>query len=414
VDNKDYVLIVGASDLVMPAYRITKEELGLGVIALDYNPKAPGMLYADKSLVVSTKDVDGAVKAAKQMSKSCKIKGVFTAGADVEVTVAAIAEALSLPGVPLEVAQRCNNKLLMHEYLDKKEFKEKAKYRAVNNIQELHNAVENVGLPCIIKPIDNCASRGVQIIERIEELKEAYNMAVSYNISQNNKNKVIIEEYLAGSKHTIEMITYENRWYLLSIIDTHYISPRWPCETGLNTTILSKDVQSRMFNFTKKVAKLIGINFGAHKVDVSLPPDGSIKLIELTARLSGGFHCQYASPLAYGSHDIRAALKLAIGHPLDLGDIRHRYEKGAAVRAVFPEPGRIKSISGVKKTKSLRGVEEVFIWKRVGDVVGPYRNSADRFAFVIAKGETTEEAIENAERGVDIIKITTEPIGRVR
>ncbi|MGQ9812633.1 MAG: hypothetical protein ACUVQ2_04420 [Dissulfurimicrobium sp.] len=90
----------------------------------------------------------------------------------------------------------------------------------------------------------------------------------------------------------------------LTFIDTHYISKRWPCETGLNTTKQPLTMQERMFKFASNVARLIGIDFNAHKVDINIAPDGSIKLIELTARLSGGFHCQYASPLAFGSNDI--------------------------------------------------------------------------------------------------------------
>src|SRR5687768_16387591 len=114
-DFKEYVLIVGASDLVMPAYRIAKEELGLGVIALDYNRHAPGMLYADVALEVSTKDVEASVAVANEISKKHNIKGVFTCRADVEITVAAIANTLSLPWIPVEVASRCNDKLLMHQ-----------------------------------------------------------------------------------------------------------------------------------------------------------------------------------------------------------------------------------------------------------------------------------------------------------
>lgn len=408
-DNRDYVLIIGASDLVMPAFWIAQEGLGLGTIALDYNPQSPGMRYADVALEVRTKDIQAAVAAARRISQRYPVKGVFTCAADVEVTVAAVSEALSLPGIPMEVARRCNDKVLMHRHLDNQGFQEKAKYRVVYNPDEAVEAGRTIGFPCIIKPIDNCASRGVLRVDRVESVAEAYALAVSFNGQRGGE--ILVEECLEGTKHTVEMIAWQDRWYLLSIIDTHYISPRWPCEIGLNTTQQPGPMQERMFRFSEKVARQIGIDFNVHKVDINIAPDGAIKLIELTARLSGGFHCQYASPLAFGSHDIRAALKLAVGQPLDLEDIRHRYEKGAAVRAVFPDPGRIVAISGVEEAKAAPGIEEIFIWRQVGDLVGPYNNSGDRVAFVIAKGETTEEAIDNAERGVKLVNIQTLPGG---
>ena len=403
--NKKHVIIIGASDLVLPAYRIAREELGLGTIAFDYNSEALGMKCADVAVCVSTKDVPAAVIAAEKLRSEYNITGVFTAGADAEITVAAVAEALSLPGIPLDVAKRCNDKLAMHRHLDSVGFTEKPRYRLVHNVEEALEAVNAIGLPCILKPLDNCASRGVQRIEHVGEVEGAYALATSFN--GNRGTNILVEECLEGTKHTVEIMAWEDRWHLLSIIDTHYISPRWPCETGLNTTIKSTAMQNLMFKFAERVARLVGINFNAHKVDVNVAADGTVKLIELTARLSGGFHCQYASPLAFGSNDIRAALRLSVGEPLNMDDIRHRFERGAAVRAVFPKPGRIVSISGLEDAKSAKGVAEVFVWRKVGDMVGPYLNSADRPAFVIAGGETTDEAVTLAELGRDMIRIET-------
>jgi biotin carboxylase len=363
------------------------------------------MEYADIALPVSTKDVPAAVEAARELSRRYPIAGVFTAGADVEITVAALAEALSLPGIPVEVARRCNDKLLMHRHLDSLGFTEKARYRVVRTAREAEEAARAAGFPCVVKPLDNCASRGVQRVEEASLLGDAYGLAVSFNGDRGGE--VLVEECLEGTKHTVEMLAWKDRWHLLSIIDTHYISPRWPCETGLNTTTQPPDMQERMFRFSEQVARLIGVGFNAHKVDVNIGRDGAIRMIELTARLSGGFHCQHASPIAFGSHDIRAALRLSVGDDLDPEDIRHRYERGAAVRAVFPEPGRIVSVSGVEEARRMPGVAEIFVWRGSGETVGPYQNSADRPAFVIAGGETTREAVENAERARDRIRIET-------
>lgn len=405
-ERKKSVIIVGASELVFPAFRIAREDLGLNIIAFDYNPDAVGMRYADVPMNVDTKDVEGAVAKAKELSASYDIQGVFTCGADVEVTVAAMAETLALPGIPLSVARDCNDKIRMHQRLDAQNFQHKARYRIITEVSQLGDAASYVGFPCVIKPIANCASRGVQRLEHGDELHAAYVLAQSFNMGE--ENRVLLEQSLEGSKHTVEMIAYEGETHLLSIIDTHYISPRWPCETGLNTSLLSQDKQQQAFDFAKDVARAIGIDYGAHKVDINIDASGQFSVIELTARLSGGFHCQYASPLAYGSNDIRAALKLAVGMPLDMEDIRHKWSKGSAVRAVFPEAGVIRQIEGVAEAKAMPGVAEVFIWCKPGDKVGPYHNSADRVAYVIAEGEDTMTAIANAELATKQIQITTE------
>lgn len=404
---KDHIIIIGGGALTMPAYRIAREELGLGIIAFDGNSATEGMRYADLAVEVSTKDMLGAAKAARSIADDLSVVGVFTCGADVEITVAAVADALGLPGVSMDVARRCNDKVLMHRHLDAMGFAAKPNYAVSDSVADAVKSAELIGFPCMVKPVDNCASRGVQRADDSVQLADAFELAAQFNIDQTAG--VLIEQCLLGSKHTVEMVTFNGQWHLLSIIDTHYISLRWPCETGLNTTILSEQEQDRLFDFAVSAAKAIGINYGAHKVDINLSPSGEIGLIELTARLSGGFHCQYASPLAYGSHDIRAALRLAIGQPLKMEDIHHRWARGAAVRALFPEPGRIVSIQGKEGALKLPGVQEVFIWAAIGDHVGPYRNSADRFAFIITDGETPEDAIRNAEVAAGVINIETLP-----
>jgi biotin carboxylase len=268
-------------------------------------------------------------------------------------------------------------------------------------------AAARIGFPCVVKPVANCGSRGVQRLESARDLGVAFRLAQAFNLG--GDRRVLVEQALEGSKHTVEMIAWRDEWHLLSIVDTHYLSPRWPCETGLNTTTLSPELQRRAFAFAADVARRMGVTFGAHKVDVNVDAGGEVGLIELTARLSGGFHCQYVSPIAHGSHDIRAALKLAVGSPLDRDDIRHRWERAGAVRAVLPPPGLVTAIGGTERARAQPGVAQVFVWCRPGDRVGPYRNSVDRPAFVIAGGSTPAAAVANAGRGADALTIRTVP-----
>ena len=102
-------------------------------------------------------------------------------------------------------------------------------------------------------------------------------------------------------------------------------------------------------------------------------------------------------------------MRLAVGRDLDPRDIAHTHERGAAVCAVFPDPGRIVRIDGIDAAKKAPGVEQVFVWRRVGDRIGPYLNSADRPAFVIAGGDTPAEATANAARGAALVEIETVP-----
>ena len=70
-------MILGASELQVPAI-IKAKEMGLYVIAVDINPKAPGFEYADMYELISTIDTLRILDAARKHS----INGIITLASD--------------------------------------------------------------------------------------------------------------------------------------------------------------------------------------------------------------------------------------------------------------------------------------------------------------------------------------------
>ena len=112
------IIIIGAGLLQVPAIQIA-QDMGLYAIVFDYNKDAHGMKIADLPMVVSTRDVDGSVRAARDLSKQMEINGVITVGTDASTTVAAVANALGLPGNRFEDAYAASNKIRMRERFKK-------------------------------------------------------------------------------------------------------------------------------------------------------------------------------------------------------------------------------------------------------------------------------------------------------
>lgn len=406
-----WILILGGGLLTRTMYEKCRM-LGLKIIAFEWNLSAPALSLADEVMRVNLKDMDAVRDSAKKAGLKYGPSGVVTCGSDIEIAVAVAAEALALPGIPVQVAIECNDKVAMRRKLDAAGLGDTL-WAEVKNIEEAITAADDIGYPCFFKPVDNCGSRGCKTMTSAQDIKDWWAEAISFSI--NAGQRALIEEYQDGPRQTVEMIVENGTPHLVSIIDTHYIYEEpakypfgnWPVETGLNTTELSPDMQDKLFAHSARVVKAMGVVFGPVKVDTTTTKDG-IKTIELTARLSGGFHCQYATPLAYGTDEISAVARMAMGENLDMELIRHKYNRAAVVLAKFPIPGKIKVIRGQKEAKRIPGVKEVIFVRDIGDRITHYRNSTDRVAFVIADGDTIEEARQNAQRGIDALVIETE------
>ena len=168
------IIIIGAGLLQVPTIQIA-QEMGLYTIVFDYNKDAYGMKIADYPMVVSTRDVDGGVRAARDLSQKMEIHGVITVGTDASTTVAAVANALGLPGNRFEDAYAASNKIRMRERFKKNNVAQ-PNFFPVWNYEEAIEAYRHLNKPIVVKPADNMGARGVMKVSNENDVLIAFNI----------------------------------------------------------------------------------------------------------------------------------------------------------------------------------------------------------------------------------------------
>jgi biotin carboxylase len=400
------ILIVCGGLLQVPAIDAA-HDLGLRVVMTDGRIDAPAMKLADEPFQLDIYDVEGHVALVRKLQRRHELVGVFAEGADVEVTVAAAAPPAGLPGIPVEAAQNTKNKARTRACLDRAGIPNPA-WAEVATVEEATAVAEGIGYPLVVKAVDNCASRGTTRVAAPQLLEPAIRLA----IENSTTSTALIEGCLTGSEQSVELLFDKSgRAHRLNVVDRPFASDvSYAIELGhVNPSALPPAEQERIFELAEAAAAASGVAFGAFKADTILTAEGP-RIIEVTARLSGGFDCQKTTPLATGRNFIRAAMRLACGMPLDPTDLEPTRHLHAAAWTAFPRPGRVVRVGGVDRVLDLPGVDEVLLRVEVGDVIPEYRDCATRPAFVIASGRTSGEAIANAQRGVDVLEIETEPV----
>lgn len=402
------VMLVGAGLLQVPAIDVI-HDIGLRVCATDRDPAAAAFGLCDETVVMDTKDVAGHVELARRLAARGDLAAVFTEGADVEVTVARAAAAAGLPGCAVEAAEICANKAAFRRVCDAAGLPG-PRFREVENLAEARLALREVGLPAIAKPLDNSASRGATKIATEDELQDALAEALRWSGS----GTALIEECLSGPEQSVEtIVAQDGRQWRCNIVDRPFAFDPYPIELGHdNPTILDDARQAELYELVEASTRAVGIDLGAAKADTMWTARGPV-VLEMTARLSGGFHAQYSSPLAHGTNDIKACLDLALGRAVDPGDVTPRMRHHSVCRALFPAPGRITAIDGVDDALALDGVEHVIFRMDVGDEIRPYRHCADRAGFVITCADTRDDALAAAEAARQAIRIVTAPAAMV-
>jgi biotin carboxylase len=402
-DMRPAVLVVSGGVMQVPAIEAA-HQLGLAAILTDRDPAAAALAHADEAHTVDIFDAEGHVELARRLQETWDLRGVFCQGADVEVTVASVAEALGLPGIPVAAAKRTKNKALMRAAFDKAGVIN-PRWIEVRDESEADAALAEVGLPCFVKALDNSASRGTSRVDNAEDLVSAIRHATAYSTTKS----ALVEECYVGPEQSLETIfDADGKLHRLNIVDRLFTHDGgWALELGhVNPTRLPQADQEALYELAEAAAQACGVSFGVFKADTILTADGP-RILEVASRLSGGFDAQVTTPLATGRNFIRGAMRLAVGMPFEETDFIPIRDAYAAAWAALPPPGRVVSIDNVDDVKTLPGVHDVFLRTALGEIIEPYIDCGARPAFVVADGPTYDEAIDRARAGAETLSITT-------
>lgn len=386
------IWIVGGGLLQVSAVHAARQ-LGLRVIVSDGNPNCPCAKLADEFYEVSTRDIRGHCKIANAHKE--KIDAVFTEGASVEQTVAAIAAELNLPGISPAVAAQIAIKSYMREVLNSADCS-KVRGKSAFTFETALGLMGNFRDGFILKPSDASGSKGVKKFSSTEEFsREDFDLAAGYSSS----GQVVLEELLQADptecpEQSVETLWYNGKGHWLNWVDRPFVKGTpYSIERGhLNPANHTVARQREAEQLVLRAGRLLGMTTGIFKADLMWTTKG-LKILETTARLSGGFDSQLTSPLAHGVDYITGAMLMALGEAPHWEFFVPKWHRGAAVVARFIPEGTVKRIDSLAAEK-----EGAIVLKTIqtGDHQSKIVNCADRHIFTCATGTDSISAWNTA------------------
>ena len=392
------VLIIGAGPAQYKGIAKARE-MGLFTIAMDVNPRAPGLTIADIPLVLDVKDCENAIKVAQQY----QIDGVFSIASEVSVrTVAAVAEELKLPGLSREVSRTVTDKALMREKYAEENVPS-PRFRVVYTLKEAINAIGELPLPVVIKPSDNAGSRGVTKVDKESEIQGAYERANGFS----EQGKVIIESFMEGVEISVEAFVYQGRARILALSD----KIRTPPPYLLDTTVIfpsnyPKEPQDKICEVARKAIRAVNISNGAVHNEIMMTAEGPM-MVELAARGPGFKVFTDMIPYVTGVDVTEGIIKLALGEQPNL---EIRANRGSVLKFIGAAPGRIKEIKGKDEVRNISGVFEFELYLGVGDKIRSLTSGDDRVGHIISFADSREKALEVVEKAERLLEIEVESV----
>lgn len=390
------IMILGASILQFPAIEKAME-MGLGVIAVDMNPEAVGFKVPGvMKEVISTIDTPAILEAAKRH----EINGILTLASDMPMqSVTIVSHEMGLVGISEDAALKATNKAYMRDAL-KEAGVPVPMYFRVKGKEEFRSAVEKIrdaGYKCIIKPVDNSGSRGVDLLASDADLEKEYDYTVQFS----RGGEIIVEEYMEGPEVSVETLAVNGDIHVIQITDKLTTGAPYFVEMGHSQpSQLDKKTQEKIKCVAISANKAIGIQNGPSHTEIKVTKDGP-KIVELGARLGGDCIATHLVPLSTGVDIVECSIRIALG---EKPDMEPKWNKGSAIRYFKTGIGTVKRIRGVMDAEEVEGVIQVSIVHGVGEQTEVIRSSVDRAGFVITEANDAKNAVEIAEMGCSLIE----------
>jgi len=380
--------------------------LGHAVCVIDGAETAPLFAEADYRIVRSFADVDGVLAELAQLG--IEPVAVATMGSDQAVLpTARLAERLGLPGLPARTAEIVADKRKMRAAFEKAGV-DSPRGRELSNLDEAGKALDEVGVPTVVKPVDGSGQRGVTEVRSAEKLPAAVERA----LAASRAGAAVLERYVEGDEYTVNGFLLDGEYFPMSVTRRLLHPPPrlGVCIAHRYPSSLPPDGERELFRLADATSRAVGIESGPSYVQVRVE-NGCPWTIEVGARLGGGKDAELAK-LVTGFDAIRANVLWALGE-LSRGDLDPGEPTAPCgqVRFVVTQPGPITRLDAAPALE-LEGVHEAGFYWQEGMVLPPLTSGAERLGYLLLTAEDESELDARTEQALDalVIEIAAEQL----
>lgn len=393
------LLILGAMEMHVPLIQRAKE-MGNYVITVDYIPENPGHKLADEAYFDSTTDLDAVLK----LSKKLNIDGIMTYNSDPAAPTAAyVAEKLGLPGNPYQSVKIMSEKNLFRDFLISNGLNA-PKFGNYLNIEAALCHINDFSFPIIIKPVDSSGSKGVTVVNNVNDVQNAIECA----LEKSRSKKFIIEEYIepVGKQLHGDGFVQNGKVVFLHLGDHHFdstinnlvpYSTTYPTEHPVEIVNACKN---QIQDFMSKV----GFKNGGFNVELRISnKDNKPYIIDIGARNGGNFTPKV---IEYGSgfNFLDRAIKIALGENID--DIKMTDKVSNFVSYLILHSDKNGVLNNIVLDKMIEDrIIEKHIYLKSGDKVETFLGANAALGVLIMKYESREVMDEIVENFPNLYKV---------
>ena len=334
------IMLLGSGELGKEVI-ISAQRLGCEVIAVDRYDNAPGMQVADKYEVINMLDEQELKKCIKKHKPDLIVPEIEAIRTEILLEIEKEGQ------IVIPTARAANLTMNRDRIRDlaKSIGLPTAQYQYAENINDFTKAVEEIGIPCVVKPVMSSSGKGQSTVNSTSDIENAWNYAIEG--ARGDRVRVIVEEFISFDYEiTLLTVKQKNGPTVFCPPIGHY-QERGDYQYSWQPQEMSEDAITQAQNIAKKITDELG-GMGIFGVEFFIK-NNNVIFSELSPRPHDtGMVTMKTQRLSEFDLHVRAFLEL----PITQNMIDSDFSSGASHVVLAEKEGNVDSYEGINEALS--------------------------------------------------------------
>lgn len=383
------------------------KKLGLNVIVLN-KEKNWAQPYVDHWIIADTTNHREAITAVEKFisdNPETKINGALTFWEDDVLLTAKIIDKFNFIGVPYSIAKKIRNKYLFREFCNENGIPT-PKYKLVRTKEDLKQVADKFRFPLVIKPAYGSSSAFVVRVETKDDLQNVFrfvrnNMSINVEPALSDGMELYVEEFIDGDEVDIDILLQNGKIKFYSIADNFNKAKSiffYDSGQAIPSSLPLKK-QDELLELAEESLEKLGVQNGCIHFEAKSTSHGPLP-IEINLRMGGDYIYSYIKD-GWNVDIIEMAVKIALGQYLKVKkpDSPHKYIIGWDIHPEYS--GILVQLDISEKTKNNRNLEEMHVYKKIGDPVLVPPDGYEQLGWLTVSGVNLIDVQDNLREVLD-------------
>ncbi len=267
--------------------------------------------------------------------------------------------------------------------------------------------------PCVLKPLNMSASRGVIRVNNEDEFLaacERLKPIVATASGEFEQRHVLIEDYIDGIEIAYEGFLHNAVLNSITIFDKPdpLVGPYFEETIYVTPSTLSENLQQRIKQVLQKACAAYGLTTGPVHAECRIDKNSNIWILEIASRTIGGDCARMLDNDSFGIEEL--AISLAINQPLE---VTMPQQARGVMMIPIRQKGLLKRVEGLLEANKIKHIDKIDIIIRQGHELLPLPEGNQYLGYIFASADRPEQVTAAIREAYSLLKFVTAPVFKI-